>query len=510
MATFLAIDWEQQKICGVEGEVSRDVADLKRCFALTWPEEMDPAEDPQAAGEHLRAALREAGVTSKQVLVTFPREAAVVRHLEVPQVEDSELPDVVRFQAASKSSLPLDQLCLDFLPLPPRVDSVGRDVLMATLSAERLRTVRSVLEAAGLELVAASLSSVATAELVARIEEPDLHGEDAASLIVARHGNRVEISVIRKHRLIFTHSTQVSSPEPDREIVPILAEVTRTSVALQKLAPGTRIAHAWAVGQSASYPELIEGLRSRLNCEVTAVDPLSNASVSLKVEMPEGDRTLYAGPVGILLSRAGRTIEPLDFVTPRKAVVKKSLYDYRFHAVGAGVAVLLLGAFIWSWWLTWSLNANIEKARDDTNKLEDALKVKAEKGGVLDQFEDFDEWRQTDRQWIAEVETVVKTMGGTEWYYLESFNVGPGPGKAVGRVHLAGHAKSRRVVEDLQRKLDEHETFEIRAYPTTNEREDSEYPYEFVLDVDIVKKEPESQQPGGRPRTASRSRGGRL
>jgi hypothetical protein len=307
--------------------------------------------------------------------------------------------------------------------------------------------------------------------------------------------------------LIFSHSTRVSSAEPELDIIPILAEVTRTSVALQKLSHGTRITHAWVVGQSASYPELMAGLQSRLSCEVTAVDPLDNESVALKMEAPEGDRTLYAGPVGVLLNRAARTVEPLDFVNPRKAVVKKSLRDYRYQLIGAGAALLLLVSFVWSWWLTSSLNVDIEKAKAETKKLNDGLKVKKKEGGPLPRFADLDNWRASDQEWIAEIDGVVKTMGGTQWYYLKKLDVGPGSGDAIGRIHLVGHAKTRRVVEDLQRKLDERETFRIHAYPTTNERDDTEYPYEFVLDVDIVKKEPAQKPPG---RTAATGIGGRL
>ena len=88
-------------------------------------------------GEWQRGQLRELRISTITVLISLPRQDTVVRQLEVPgDVPDNELPDIVRLQAETKISSSLDQLLLDFLPLPKVADSPVRDVLMATVSKE--------------------------------------------------------------------------------------------------------------------------------------------------------------------------------------------------------------------------------------------------------------------------------------------------------------------------------------------------------------------------------------
>ena len=72
---------------------------------------------PEAAGKQLRAELNRAASRSTHVLVSLPREEAVVRLLELPECTDDELPELVRLQAATRSAVPLDRLLLDFLPI---------------------------------------------------------------------------------------------------------------------------------------------------------------------------------------------------------------------------------------------------------------------------------------------------------------------------------------------------------------------------------------------------------
>ena len=103
MPDLLAIDWEKRQLCGLDAEVTRGSVVVRRCFTLTWPEDLDPISQHQEAGQWLKDELARIGVTSKQVMVTLPTEDAVVRQLELPNAPDEELPDLVRFQAADKS-----------------------------------------------------------------------------------------------------------------------------------------------------------------------------------------------------------------------------------------------------------------------------------------------------------------------------------------------------------------------------------------------------------------------
>ena len=507
MATYLAIDWEQQHLCGLEGESARG-AEVTRCFTLSWPESIDVTETPEAAGEWLKEQLAGLGVSSRQVLLTLPREDAVVRHLELPAVSDEELPDLVRFQASTKSALSLDKLCLDYMPLPQREDFEGRDVLMTTIAADRVANIRSVLTAAGLELQSISLTPVATAELVSRVEEPDARAENAASLILSRHGDRVEISVVQNHRLVFSHSTRVVSGDETQKTQSILVEVSRTSIALQKLSHGIRIVHAWVVGAAGSHAELIGALNARLDCEATTVDPLETTDVTLRTQDTPGDRTLYAGPVGMLLARERTSVEAIDFLNPRKYVEKRNWRQYRLAIAGGTAAVLLLTLLGVRWALMANLEGKIAERKTEIAEIQGSLNSQKT---TLATATTIRTWQRKDRQWLEDFRRLIETMEGTERYYFSELQVNSGSGTALGEIVAHGAAKEREHVEDLYNKIESNEAFEVQPRDITPDSDDSKYPWQFVLEIEIVDpvEAAQSQQGDSKQRTTAK-RGGRV
>ena len=175
MSDFLAIDLELHRICGIEASVERGSVKIRKSFSLEVPESIS-VDDPQGLGEWLKGELRRERVSASQVCISLPREDVIVRHLETPDVSDNELPDLVRYQSAAKSSIPLDQLTLDFLPLPRRTDSTVRDVLVSTVHQDRIKRLRTISSAAGLDLQSVGVSSVATAGIVSLEEHRIDHG----------------------------------------------------------------------------------------------------------------------------------------------------------------------------------------------------------------------------------------------------------------------------------------------------------------------------------------------
>ena len=82
-------------------------------------------------------------------MVTLPRDEAIVKRLELPEVGDAELPVMVRFQAGAKSSVALDELALDFIPLPRRSEVPGREVLTATVPKQTMDEILAVCRSGG-------------------------------------------------------------------------------------------------------------------------------------------------------------------------------------------------------------------------------------------------------------------------------------------------------------------------------------------------------------------------
>jgi hypothetical protein len=492
MPDFLALDWEPQQLYGVEAQVSGETVRIRNCFVLRRPEADDPADNPEQMGGWLKKELHRAGVRIRQVLVSLPREEAIVRRLELPDAPDDELPDLVRLQAATQSSLPLDQLLLDFLPLPKRADTGGRDVLLTTITRERVERLRQVCEAADLELLSIGISSVAAAELVARVERRRGDDADQASLIITRLGNRVEVSVIRQHRLLFSHSAGLAGENNEQRNQSVLAEISRSVVALERTIPGIVIARAWVAGSADETPQLLETMQQRLQCDVMQpLDPLSDTNVTIDTSNTPGSRGLYAGSVGTLLARAEPVVEAIDFLNPRKPPVKRDQRKLQI-AVGAGAALFLLVIGLMVFYVKISgLNSKIERLEAQNKELD--LEFKAGQP-VLEAATEIREWSDRDIHWLDQFDELNRVMDGTERIYFTDFRVTPSLRRALGAVHATGFARREIDVRILRQQLADRK---YRVTPTSIVRSDAdpEYPYRFELEIELVEsREPQQNQ----------------
>ncbi|HXY37785.1 MAG TPA: hypothetical protein VEI07_26400, partial [Planctomycetaceae bacterium] len=92
MPEYLALDWDDQRLVGVAAQVASKHVDVRAVLDFTWAEGEIPSEQPEAAGKRLRTELDQASVPNWPVIVSLPREDAVVRLLELPDCTDDELP----------------------------------------------------------------------------------------------------------------------------------------------------------------------------------------------------------------------------------------------------------------------------------------------------------------------------------------------------------------------------------------------------------------------------------
>src|SRR5579871_2997505 len=132
MSDLLALQWEKEHIHGVQAHVSASQVRVKHCFTLLKPAEFD-LSDPKSAGKWLKEQLDSQQIRADLTIISLPRDLVVVKRLELPAVPDEELPVLVRFQAGAKSSMPIGDLALDFVPLPQRDPTLARQVVTAVV-----------------------------------------------------------------------------------------------------------------------------------------------------------------------------------------------------------------------------------------------------------------------------------------------------------------------------------------------------------------------------------------
>lgn len=482
MSDFLALDWEHRQICGLDAEVTSTGVRVRKAFAMTWPEGKSPDVDVPAAGSWLAEQFATLGLTAKQVLVTLPREDAVVRVLEVPNVPDAELPNVVKFQAAAKSARQLDSMLLDYLPLPPRDGVAGREVLVATIGREVLDALTLVLSRTGCELAGVSLTAPALVELIARLEKTDPPPRHAVELAIVAHEQRVEISLVRDRALLLTHSARLpdDATTPDREQQAIVAEVNRSLVSLKRQHPEMTLSRTWLWGEPTKLHGLAGVLRKRFGCEVHVEDPLVQPGLTFASGGEVSSHALFTGPVGVLFGRAGGITQSLDFLHPRQAVVPRDLKRLWGSVGSTAAAVLLISAFGWRWYEVSSLEA----ATLDYNQKADRLKKELDgAAGMVKNVDTISRWADQRVSWLDRLFDLSEAMQGTDRRYLRKLNCMPGSGGVVGTVRGDGFAKEREDIDALTTRLLNNEGVTVVPHEQKRDGADGDYPFRFDLDV---------------------------
>lgn len=481
MSDCIAFDWEKHQLSGLDADVSKDQVRVRQGFQISWPQELDCNANPEQAAQWLQKELRQLGIRGRQALVSLPRDEVVVRQLEVPDVPDDELPGLVRLQAETKSFSPLDQLVIDFLPLPRPADATARQVLMVTISRKKLVQLRTLFAAAGLKLLEIGISPTATAELVARVERRRGTSPNDTTLVVARHGTRVEISLMRQHHLLFTHSSQLSGDNDQQDNQFIIAELRRSLGALARIDAEIAVSRAWVI--STEHETLRKMMTEHLKCDVGLIDPLAERLISGEQSALHKDSARFAGPLGMLLGMNGRLIETIDFLNPREPVIPIDRRKQTMVLVAAGVLTMVALAYGGTKWRVSSLEARIADEQVQLNRVVEAIK---QGRPTVDAAGVFDEWEAHNVDWLGQIQRLNQILPGTGRIYLVEYRFRPSSGKTAGRIQADGFARSRRDVEQLYQDLAER-NYRVQPHEISRTSDDADYPFRFQLDVDLTR-----------------------
>ncbi len=483
MPAFLAIEWEHEHVCGVQAELTPGRVRIERTFVIRKPSTSGSSSGALPV-EWLKPELVKLGIGESQTLVTLPRDEAIVKRLELPEVPDDELPVMVRFQAGAKSSVPLDELALDYIPLPRRSEIPGREVLLATVPKQTMDEVSAVCRTAGLEPVVIGLTAAAVAEFVARAEPAPDSDAAGASLVVARHGNRIEISMLRRCHLLFSHSARLSDAATGQEAQAIVAEVSRALVALRGAIADVKIERAWTLVSAAEHEQLAESLHRRLQCGVLPLDPFSSVERDPRVGDAVADRSLFAGPIGILLAKNDPRVPGLDFLSPRRPAVKRDVKRQRLIRAGALAAALVLVLGGAQWLRLARLDAQIAELNDQENE----LNLDLQKGEPAAKASNLvAQWVADGDDWLAELPELTRRLPATDRIYLKMLKCAPKVNGKEAKIHLEGFAREQNDALGLnERFLVTGDRFQGMPVAERQEKKVEFYGWSFEKEVRLM------------------------
>jgi type IV pilus assembly protein PilM len=226
----------------------------------------------------LTEALKEffkANNLPRRVRLGVSNQQIVVRHLELPKIEDErELAAAVRFQAAEAIAMPIDEVVLDHHVLGEVVTPEGATRLRVVVVAARESMISRVVEAvraAGLKPEGIDLNAFA---LVRALAHP---GDTAESARVYCHlGGVTNLAVALGSMCLFTRPLSTAwDVQEDDSIAGALAEEIRLSIDFYMAQPDARwVGEVVLSGPGARHPGLSDELAGLIEMPVTVAEPL--------------------------------------------------------------------------------------------------------------------------------------------------------------------------------------------------------------------------------------------
>ncbi len=496
---FLCLEFDSVQMTAIEGSISGNSVKIKKLHRAALPD-FSPKDDPEKSAEWLRQELQQAKITAKRVLMSLPRSAVTLKHFEFADAPDHELPDIVLLQTEAQSSLPADQLCVDFLKLPAKQESPGVNVLAATISSSLVSEYQKLVTSAGHELVSIGLRPLAVAELVDRMAT---HSDsDGACLIFDKTDSEVAISLSWKRRIVASYYCRINASDSDNDNPAIVSAARRMLAANKSWLPDTEIQKMWLVGCADEFDSLRSQLAAEFRCDVDIVDPAKLLTFDNADDRANASSRI-AGPIGMLVSQTSAEAGKLNFAAPRKAVVRRDRRIGKMIAVAGLTAVLVLAGWIFMDGEIRRLDRRIQKLTEMEREQFEMLR-KGEP--ILESQRLFDSWIAGRFAWTDELLAFSKYMPAAERAYVTSLQLDAQAESGKGRLKATGYARDRADVIDLNNQLlqaDDH--YELQPHGIRPSHRDPYYPSRFEVEVRIrqpadhaeppVPVEPDTQQP---------------
>jgi type IV pilus assembly protein PilM len=251
--------------------------------------------DVTALTESLREFFKAKGLP-KRVRLGIANQQIVVRHLEIPKIEDEkERAAAVQFQAAEAIAMPLEEVVLDHEVVGETVNPEGAARLRVVVVAARESMIQRIVEAvrgAGLKAEGIDLNAFA---LVRTLAAPSDSTETAR--VFCHLGGVTNLAVAVGTTCLFTRPLSTQWDAEHENIAGPLAEEIRLSIDFYMAQPEARwVGEIVLSGPGSRRPGLAEELSGLIEVPVTVAEPLGRLHAGkLPVDEDPYRHTVAAG-----------------------------------------------------------------------------------------------------------------------------------------------------------------------------------------------------------------------
>lgn len=413
MPKKIAIDWDDSELRLVAAQCTHNSIQVTDAALI-------PIEDGDVAAT-LRNAIEERGLGKTDTLVAIGRGKAELRDLQLPPVPDDELPDMVRFQAIRSFASAGDSAIVDYLVTDRNSENVS--MLAAAVGPSKLKEIQRTCESAELIAKRIALRPLAASALYFATNKKS----NGQTVLVDLLSDDAEIVVARDRKVVFVRTVRLPSVAAARSSA-LVAELRRSLMACGASGAPDQIV-LW--GRESVHKDDVEKLRDVCG-NVQIVNPFDVVSVDASVSQALPEHVGRLAPlVGLLRNDESGAHRLIDFLNPRKRIVKEPNPYARILSIGIPVAVALLLAFFGYRHLK-GLDDQIAALKDVNNSLSDPVKAAGES---VARTERIDQFLDGNVNWLDEIRRLAEQMPGSDKLIVQSItgtaDVRNGGGKLV-------------------------------------------------------------------------------
>lgn len=413
--------------------------------------------------EWLRSQLDAICVSTRNVLLVVPRQAAMLKLLDVPEVADDELASLVMLQAESRLSQPLHELCCDFVKLPG-----APHALLASVPRTVIDTQTKILNAVGLNVIAATIGELNfiqhdPKELVSGLQ---------VGLFIDSHGSQAELVLSCLGTPVSTMTVRVSGNSDANDQRLIASSMTRLLASLPSSLANSRIGSVALFGARAV--ELVPntasiGLPDALAIHASVVDEAVGFALEPLLAMS-------------LLSRASCD-RSLDLLNPRRPSDPQAAGRRRLWRIATAAAALVgIGVFA-ALEHSQALTAEIRQLKQRDAELAKLI----ERGqSILGAASFVSDWQQGQVHWPRTVAAFAEQLPSRDRAYLTRLTLEVSPSSATPTIRASGLARNTSDVLQLhQRLLAEEAGYELQPHSIEPNAQDAFFQAKFEIEAAI-------------------------
>ncbi|MFO0999268.1 MAG: pilus assembly protein PilM [Planctomycetaceae bacterium] len=294
------IEWDRDRLVVAEGTASGEKAQFQLVKILE--RQADPNDTFVLVDQLKQLFPVRTDRKRASAAIVFPRQMVTIHRIQLPQVPDSEIPDMIRLQASMRLTVPVESVCMDFTPLPVQAGSATRDVLLVTVPNDQVAVARRTLNDAGLELTEVRVSAFCVAQAAAHAGFLRTSTDpEKVDVVAVMRRDFIELTFVRGTSVVFSHSgsSWTSLETVERTI---RAELTRARMSAAEVLGEHKIDRMILIG----VPEVTSAVTDQLSTRLDGarIERINPSEAFFSGALPEG--TNAADLVTLCRGHSGR------------------------------------------------------------------------------------------------------------------------------------------------------------------------------------------------------------